>query len=361
MKRLFLTIILAVGFYSSPCLARSIQDAHRAVIAKMSVGADETAPELSSATVGENGTTLTLVFTENVTQGAGYDDSDWDLDCTTTGQNLALTYVSGDGTGTHVYTIGSEVQEDGTDTCDIDFNGDANSEEDGAGNDLAAIDSGAVTNNSEQGEAEPTLVAHNTASYGSTSGPWTIELTDVSAGDLIVVTFVGYVGAARTVSSVVDDIDGAYTAAYTMYDFDSGGYFEYVGTYYLENSTGGDPTITLTLSDNIQTIYLTAASFSGVATSSALRGSSVTASGSGTTAASGNKTDFTVGDLMVGAFGSDGNMGGTLGAGTGWADVHGEFSGMNMTYNIADATTEAASCTCASGAWGAAIIGFKPE
>jgi hypothetical protein len=102
-------------------------------------------PTMDSATIS-SGTTLTLAFNENVTQGAGYNDSDWDIDCTTGGNNISIAYNSGDGTTSHVYTI-SQVIYNG-DSCNVDFNGDANSEEDGDGNDLAAIVSGTVTNNS---------------------------------------------------------------------------------------------------------------------------------------------------------------------------------------------------------------------
>jgi hypothetical protein len=102
-------------------------------------------PSLTSATISDI-TTLTLAFNENVTQGAGYADSDWDIDCTTGGNNISIAYSSGDGTTSHVYII-SQVIYNG-DSCNVDFNGDVNSEEDGDGNDLAAIVSDTVTNNS---------------------------------------------------------------------------------------------------------------------------------------------------------------------------------------------------------------------
>ncbi len=110
--------------------------------------ADVTAPALSSATIGTNGTTLTIVWTEAVTKGAGYADADLNVDASTGGSNLGLTYVSGDGTNNFVYTIGTTILSG--ETVDLDFNGDANSLEDGAGNDMAAIVSGSVTNNSTQ-------------------------------------------------------------------------------------------------------------------------------------------------------------------------------------------------------------------
>jgi hypothetical protein len=116
-------------------------------------GADVTAPTLSSATVATNGTTLTLVFSENVTQGIGYTDADWDVDCSIGGDGMSVTYSSGDGTNTHIYTIGTIYSGE---TCNIDFDGSANSEEDGSGNDLVAIVSDSVTNNSTQTPANST-------------------------------------------------------------------------------------------------------------------------------------------------------------------------------------------------------------
>ena len=111
-------------------------------------GGDTTPPSLYSSTISENGTTLTLVFSEIVQQGAGYNDSDWDIDCDVNGNDIPIAYSSGDGTNTHVYTISKTIYSG--ETCDIDFNGDANSLEDDAGNDLAAIVSDSVTNNSDQ-------------------------------------------------------------------------------------------------------------------------------------------------------------------------------------------------------------------
>jgi len=105
-------------------------------------------PAIVTTTIEINGTTLTIVFNENVTQGAGYADADLDIDCTTAGDNVALTYSSGNTTTTHAYTIASTIL--GSETCTLDFNGDTNSLEDGDGNDVEAIVDGEITNNSSQ-------------------------------------------------------------------------------------------------------------------------------------------------------------------------------------------------------------------
>jgi len=78
-------------------------------------------PELNSAVISTNGTTLTLTFSAAVTQGAGYADADWDVDASVAGDNVGVTYVSGDGTDTHVYTLSSTIN-DG-EVVNIDFNG----------------------------------------------------------------------------------------------------------------------------------------------------------------------------------------------------------------------------------------------
>jgi len=114
-------------------------------------GGDTTAPVLASATIASNGQTLTLVFTEagsDVNQGSNYNDNEWDIDSTQKGNDIGVTYVSGNGSNTHVYTINQTIYVG--DTLNIDFNGNSTADvlEDEAGNDLAAITSGSVTNNS---------------------------------------------------------------------------------------------------------------------------------------------------------------------------------------------------------------------
>lgn len=144
---------------------------------------DVTPPELSSAVIASNGTTLTLTFTESVTQGIGYSDSDWDIDASVTGDNIAVTYSSGDGGTTHTYTIDNEIQVG--DTVNIDFNGNANSEEDNLGNDLIAIVSGSVTNNSTQGPdtTPPTPNPMTWAVEPGENGTTQIDMTSTPGSD----------------------------------------------------------------------------------------------------------------------------------------------------------------------------------
>ena len=122
------------------------------LIAGRSGGADAVAPHVTTVTV--NADALVINYDEAVTQGAGYAAADIDVDCSTTGANLAVTYVSGNGTSSHSYTLASPAVNG--ETCDLDFNGDADSLEDAAGNDLAAIVSGA-NNTPAAGDPDPDI------------------------------------------------------------------------------------------------------------------------------------------------------------------------------------------------------------
>lgn len=131
-------------------------------------GADTTPPTLQSSTISSNGTTLTLVFDESVTQGSGYNDSDLDIDCVSGGNNISISYSSGNASTTHIYTISQTIYQG--DTCNLDFNGDSNSLEDNASNDLAAISNGSVTNNSTQSldVTSPTIQSAVISANGTT-------------------------------------------------------------------------------------------------------------------------------------------------------------------------------------------------
>ena len=114
------------------------------------------APTLTNAVI--DGTTLTLTFSEAVVQGAAYSDAHLDLDMSSTGSNIGVTYASGNNTTTHVYTAASAAV--AGETVDIDFTGTANSLEDGSGNDLAAISSAAVTNSTSGSSLLTDLVSY---------------------------------------------------------------------------------------------------------------------------------------------------------------------------------------------------------
>ena len=112
------------------------------------IAADTTAPTLSSATIGTNGTTWTLVFNETVSIGSG-GNGGWAATMSTAGAQT-LTYSSGGGTSTLVYTGSPTVVSGETVSSGLNYTQPGNGIEDAAGNDLATLTGHAVTNNSTQ-------------------------------------------------------------------------------------------------------------------------------------------------------------------------------------------------------------------
>ena len=140
------------------------------IIAKKNAYVDVTAPEFSSAAIAANGETVTITLSEPVT---GTENDTFNLDCDgASGADVVLTYASGSGSSNIVFTSAATVQS--TETCNLDFNGDANDFEDAAGNDLADFTDAAVTNNSEVASA---CVTTNVAFW------WRAEALDFSAGN----------------------------------------------------------------------------------------------------------------------------------------------------------------------------------
>lgn len=94
-----------------------------------------TLPTFSSASIPEAGTSITVNFSEAVSQGAGYSDGDWTV--TASGGAVTLTYSSGDTTNTHVFTTSRTIE--AGETVTLGWAGTANGLEDSAGNDLATF------------------------------------------------------------------------------------------------------------------------------------------------------------------------------------------------------------------------------
>lgn len=69
------------------------------------------------------------------------------MDASIGGTDIGISYQSGDGTRTHIYSISTVIREG--ETVDIDYSGRANGLEDANGNDLLSISSMSVTNLSE--------------------------------------------------------------------------------------------------------------------------------------------------------------------------------------------------------------------
>jgi hypothetical protein len=155
-------------------------------------------PELVSAILAANGTTLTLGFDAAVSHGSGYTLSDFNVDASTSGNDIGMTYVSGDTTDTHVMELASAIQQ--YETVDFDFLATANSMEDGDGDDLAAITSFSVTNNSTyvptsysdilfHSNFENTWVANKPT--GLTATTHTLSFVTTPAGSILAGTYAG--------------------------------------------------------------------------------------------------------------------------------------------------------------------------
>ncbi len=106
-------------------------------------GGDVISPTLASATINAAGTSLTLVFSEAVTFTAS---TGFALTTTTPGRTV--TYASGTGTNTLVYTISSAVFS--FETATLDYTQPGNGIQDLAHNLLASFSGASVTNNSTQ-------------------------------------------------------------------------------------------------------------------------------------------------------------------------------------------------------------------
>lgn len=140
---------------------------------------DETAPTLVSATINAAGTSLSLVFTEAVTvnTSTGF--------VLTADGSPSLTYASGSGSTTLIYTISAAVYQSETGIT-LAYTTGANYIEDAAGNDLGSFTGTAVTNNSTQVETPPavTLTVNKTGSGCTvTSTPSGIVVAGATASD----------------------------------------------------------------------------------------------------------------------------------------------------------------------------------
>lgn len=105
---------------------------------------DPTPPTLTSATIPTSGDTVSLLFSESVTVGAG-GNGGWTLNTPTD----AMTYSSGSGSTTLVYSLASTINS--TDSPTITYTQPGNGIEATTGGvDVASISAGSVTNNSTQ-------------------------------------------------------------------------------------------------------------------------------------------------------------------------------------------------------------------
>jgi hypothetical protein len=147
---------------------------------KGAAAADIIAPALVSAQIPAAGTTIEITFTEAVSIGAG-GNGGFVLD--TSGAAVTLTYSSGAGTGTLIYTLSRPVVE-GETILDFDYTQPGNGVEDAAGNDLATfLNQQALVTNNASDETAPTLSNPVDDNAGSTDAALTVD-TDEANGTL---------------------------------------------------------------------------------------------------------------------------------------------------------------------------------
>jgi uncharacterized protein YmfQ (DUF2313 family) len=133
------SLVRSDGAYLEPITAMTVLN-----------GSEETEapPSIVSASVNAAGNQLTIVFSEAMSQGAGYQDTDINLDGSLGGTDIGLTYVSGSGTDTWVFSIATVIRKN--ETVDLDYNGRPDGIEDVSGNDLSTVASMSVTNGSTE-------------------------------------------------------------------------------------------------------------------------------------------------------------------------------------------------------------------
>ncbi len=160
---------------------------------------DVTAPTFSSATVGTNGTTITIVFSEAVTFGAGGNGG---LSLDATGGAASLTYSSGSGSDTLVYTASRTIKSTES-FVDLTYTQPGNGIEDLAGNDLASFSGAPVTNNSTQ-NAAPTDISLSLNTIPETAGANAVvgqlSATDVDPGETFTYSLVAGAGDTNNAS-----------------------------------------------------------------------------------------------------------------------------------------------------------------
>lgn len=139
----------------------------------MDLGTDEVAPAFSSASIPVGGTTTVVTFSEAVTN-VSVDVGDFNLDCSTAGDGVDLTYSS--GSGTSQWTFLNENQIYSGDTCTLDIVTSAGEAADASSNDLTAEDDKTVTNNS----SASLTAAGSISGLGSGSGG---SVTGLGAGN----------------------------------------------------------------------------------------------------------------------------------------------------------------------------------
>ena len=119
-------------------------------------------PTLSSATIASDGASISLVFSQAVSIGAG-GNGGWNIDMS--GGASSMTYSSGSGSTTLVYTLGRTIN--AGETGNVDYTQPGNGvEATSGGGDLASISNASVSNGSTAG---PPVLSSATVQAAGTS------------------------------------------------------------------------------------------------------------------------------------------------------------------------------------------------
>ena len=147
------------------------------------LGANTNPPRLTSVTISIDGTTISLLFDEVVSIGAG-GNAGWSI--TMSGGAVTMTYSSGSGTNTLVYTLSRIVLSSETGT--VAYTQPGNGVEDLSGNNLATISSQAETNKSTR----TAWVTLNGSAFGAYYAEGIDEVNSIaqtSDGNIVMASF----------------------------------------------------------------------------------------------------------------------------------------------------------------------------
>lgn len=156
---------------------------------------DTTEPTVSSRTIATNGNSITIGLSESVSFGGG-GNGGFALTPTNGGSSVTLTYSSGTGTSSLVYTTSRTISD--TETLTLSYTQPGNGVQDAAGNDLVTFSGQAVTNSSTVNN-DPTDISLSRqtvrVSAGLNATVGTISSTDPDAGDTFTYSLVSGIGS----------------------------------------------------------------------------------------------------------------------------------------------------------------------
>jgi chitodextrinase len=228
---------------------------------------------------------------------------------------------------------------------------------DAAGNLSAASSAVNATTSSSASYATPTFKQSNYATPQTSQSSVTVNYTSAqTAGDTNILA-IGFNNATSTISSVTDSKGNTYTAAAALA---RGSSFSQA-IYYAKNitsATAGSNTITVTFSGAVPYADIRAAEYSGLDATSPV---DVTASASGTatTANSGNLTTTVSNELIFGAGITDFGFSSTAINGYTMRIYTQPDTDVAIDKNVTSTGTYSATATMDGGAWLMQAVGFK--